>query len=302
MSMSSPFSVSPVRRALIAALLVAACAVSGAAGAAEFKSDRITVTTQGSGSDVVLVPGMASSPRVWTELMAAIPGHRYHLVKVNGFAGAPTAGNGSGLVVSAVAEEVARYMGESNLKKVPVIGHSMGGTVTLMVAARHPESVQKLMVVDMVPFLGQLFGPPGTTAQSIKPVADGILARMQAATPDARTKGNVAMIASMVKTEGKRAGALDDAQTSDPDVVARVYNELIVTDLGPELGGIKAPATILFVTPAGVPMTDAQMTKVYEDAYAPLKGAKVKHIANSAHFIMWDQPAAFQAEVKAFLN
>ena len=68
------------------------------------------------------------------------------------------------------------------------------------------------------------------------------------------------------------------------------------------LGGIKAPATILFVTPAGVPMTDAQMTKVYEDAYAPLKGAKVKHIANSAHFIMWDQPAAFQAEVKAFLK
>lgn len=301
-SISSPFAVSPVRRTLIATLLAASVALSASAGAADFKSDRITVTAQGSGSDVVLIPGMASSPRVWTELMTAVPGHRYHLVKVNGFAGATKGANGSGLVVSAVAEEVARYMAESDLKKVPVIGHSMGGTVTLMVAARHPESVQKLMVVDMVPFLGQLFGPPGTTAQSIKPMADSILARMQTATPEARGKANTAMIASMVKTEGKRAGALEDAQTSDPDVVARVYNELIVTDLGPELGGIKAPATILFVTPAGVPMSDAQMTKVYEDAYAPLKGAKVKHIANSAHFIMWDQPAAFQAEVKRFLD
>lgn len=292
---------SPVRRSLLAAAL-AACALSASAFAAPFASERITVTTQGTGSDVVLIPGMGSSPRVWAELMAAVPGHRYHLVKVNGFAGAPKSGNGAGAVVAPVAEEVARYMAASGLKPTPVIGHSMGGTVTLMLAARHPEAVSRLMVVDMIPFLGQLFGPPGTTAQSIKPTADAILARMQAATPEARSASSTAMIKSMVNTEAMRAGALDDSLTSDQDVVARVYHELIVTDLAPELGAIKAPATVLFVTPPSVPLTEAQMTAVYQGAYASLKGAQIKYIPASAHFIMWDQPARFQAEVKAFLD
>ena len=301
MPVLSPSITSPVRRTLFAAVL-AACAWSGSAFAAPFASDRITVTTQGTGSDVVLIPGMASSPRVWAELMAAVPGHRYHLVKVNGFAGAPKRGNSAGNVVAPVAEEVARYMAQSGLKKTPVIGHSMGGSVTLMLAARHPDAVGKIMVVDMVPFLGQLFGPPGTTAQSVKPTADAIFARMQAASPEARRTSSAAMIKSMVNTESMRAGALEDTLTSDQDVVARVYQELIVTDLGPELGAIKAPATVLFVTPAGMPITEAQMTATYQGAYAALKGVQLKYIPGSAHFIMWDQPARFQAEVKAFLD
>ena len=36
-------------------------------------------------------------------------------------------------------------------------------------------------------------------------------------------------------------------------------------------------------------------------SFGALKGVKLKRIPDSAHFIMWDQPAAFQAEVKAFL-
>ena len=36
--------------------------------------------------------------------------------------------------------------------------------------------------------------------------------------------------------------------------------------------------------------------------YAPLKQAKVQRIDGSFHFIMIDQPAAFQAAVEAFLK
>lgn len=266
---------------------------------------RISVTVEGSGSDVVLIPGLNSSPRVWREMIKALPGHRYHLVQVNGFAGAAPGANVEGPVAAPVAEDIARYI-ETNItgKKLPppaLIGHSMGGTIGLMVASRHAAVVKRLMVVDMVPFLGALFGPPGTTAASITPTADGILAGMRAAEPEARRARAVATINSMINTVALRAGAIEDSLTSTPDVSARAYHELVVTDLRPELVKISAPLAVLYVAPKGL-LTAEQADAVYQGAYAPVKGARLKRVDDSAHFIMWDQPALFQAEVKQFLD
>ncbi len=47
---------------------------------ASFSSERISVKTQGAGGDVILIPGLNSSPRVWAEMIAAVPGYRYHLL------------------------------------------------------------------------------------------------------------------------------------------------------------------------------------------------------------------------------
>lgn len=266
---------------------------------------RISVTVEGSGSDVVLIPGLNSSPRVWRELIKATPGHRYHLVQVNGFAGTAPAANVEGLVAAPVAEEIARYIDANitgkKLKRPALIGHSMGGTIGLMVASRHPAQVDRLMVVDMVPFLGALFGPPGTTAASITPTADGILAAMRAAEPEARRTRAIGTINSMVNTESMRAGAIDDSLTSTADVSARAYHELVVTDLRAELAKISAPLTVLYIAPKGL-MTAEQADAAYKNAYAAVKTLRLKRIDDSAHFIMWDQPAAFQDEVRQFLK
>lgn len=270
--------------------------------AADFSSDRITVKTEGEGRDVILVPGLSSSPRVWAELVKAVPGYRYHLVQVSGFAGQAKGGNTEGAVAAPVAEEVARYIQQQGLKKPVLIGHSMGGSIGMMVAARHPQAISSLMVVDMLPFLGAMFGPPGTTSQSIKPMADDMLAKMRNAEPAARAKRTEATINSMINTLAMRPGALDDAQKSDPDVSARAYHELIITDLTPELKNILVPTTVLYVLPNGVPLTEAQMDVFYKGVYASVKNVTLKRIPSSAHFIMWDQPEQFQTEVKAFLN
>ena len=73
-------------------LLFAANAAAAQPSAA-FTSDRISVETRGSGPDVVLIPGLTSSPRAWESTVAAVPGYRYHLVQVAGFAGAPAEAN-----------------------------------------------------------------------------------------------------------------------------------------------------------------------------------------------------------------
>lgn len=289
------------RRTFLASLFALAACALAPAFAADFNSGRISVKTVGEGSDVILIPGLGSSPRVWREMIAAVPGHRYHLVQLAGFAGQATRANTEGAVAAPVAEEIARYIASSGLQKPAVIGHSMGGTMGLMLAARHPELVSGLMVVDMLPFLGVMMGPPGTTPQSLKPTADAMLTQFRSADPAARQARTTATIASMVDTVAMRPGAFDDSISSDQDVTARAFHELVLTDLTPELGKIGAPTTVLYVMPKAPGVTAEKIDGWYKAAYAPLKGVTLKRVDGSAHFIMWDKSEQFQNEVRAFL-
>ena len=106
----------------------------------------------------------------------------------------------------------------------------------------------------------------------------------------------------MISTESERAGPIADGIASDPNATANAFSELIVTDLRPELGAIKVPTEVLYVTPKGAPFTDAQLDEAYKTSYAAIEGVKLERVPNSAHFIMLDQPDAFAEKVKAFLG
>lgn len=283
--------------AFIAALFAAPALAQDA-----FASDRISVTAEGEGPDVVLIPGLTSSPAAWSEVTPELPGYRYHFVQVKGFAGTAPEGNAQGDVLSGVAEEIARYIDEGGLDRPAVVGHSMGGTLALMIGARHPGVVSKVMVVDQLPFMGAVYGPPGTTAESVRPTADKLREAMLARSPEEHEVQLAAMTASMVKAEAKRAAVLESAVKSDRAVTAQAFHELIVTDLGPELPNIAVPVKVLYVTPAGIPFTDAQIDDFYRMVYAPVKQVELVRIPDSAHFIMYDNPERFVAELKAFLG
>jgi pimeloyl-ACP methyl ester carboxylesterase len=259
--------------------------------AASFASDRITVRTEGSGPDVVLIPGLNSSPRAWASTVAAVPGYRYHLVQLSGFAGQPAGANGTGAVIPPVAEEIARYIKETGLQRPAIVGHSLGGTLGIMIAERHPDVLSRLMVVDMLPYLGLGIAGPNASPEAVRAMADRMTAGAASATPEQRRQRSVATIDGMVKNAAMRPVGLEDSLASDPEVSARVYREIIMTDLRPELGNIAVPVTVLFARP--------QVTgKAWFD---PVQQLTIKGIPDSAHFIMWDQPARFQAELKAFL-
>jgi pimeloyl-ACP methyl ester carboxylesterase len=288
---------------LAGSLLLAACVTPGQpVPSAKFSSARISVTTSGSGQDVILIPGLGSSSEIWAETAAAVPGYRYHFVQVAGFAGAPAGENSSGLVMARVAEEIARYIREAGLSRPALIGHSMGGSVAMMVAARNLDAVSRLMVIDMLPFLGAFFGPPGTTADGVRATADALRDKALANTEEERRRSVEASIATMVMDESRRADPIRHGLTSDRDVAARAYHELITTDLRPELGKIRVPVKVLYVQTPNLPLNEAQFDAFYKASYAGLPQAELKRIPNSYHFIMFDQPQRFAEEVRAFLS
>lgn len=288
--------------ALLLLMPLAACATATAAPPAPaFTSDRIGVTVVGSGPDVVLIPGLSSEPQVWQSTIAAVPGYRYHLIHVSGFAGRPAGANASGPVLIPVAEEIARYIREARLDRPAVVGHSMGGSWAMLVAGRNPGLVGKVMVVDMMPFLGGMFGGPTATAESVRPIAEQIRTMLGSASGEMRRQQITQTIATMVRTEGLRPGVVAQSLASDPAVAAQGFYDLIVTDLRPDLANIDVPLTVLWVYPPGAPISEAQMTQYYQLSYGGVRGAVIRRIPESYHFIMFDQPEAFQRELVEFL-
>jgi pimeloyl-ACP methyl ester carboxylesterase len=133
--------------------------------------DRISVTVEGTGPDVILIPGLASSRDVWSGLAAKLrQNHRLHLVQVAGFAGSPAIADPDEKVAAPTAMAVADYSRRERLKMPTIIGHSLGGEVALMLGARYPDQVGRLLIVDALPFYSLLIDP-ATTSDSVKPQA-----------------------------------------------------------------------------------------------------------------------------------
>jgi len=265
----------------LGAAILIGCTPTSAPAEPPFQPTRFTVEVKGSGPDVILIPGLTAGPDVWAGTVTSVPGYRYHLVHVRGMAGAPAGPNAAGAVVAGVADELVRYIASRRIRPA-LVGHSMGGTLAMMVAARAPTAVSRVMVVDMLP---QPAGLLGGNAQQMGGLADRL--RDLTASPGGRR-----LFADLI-------GSLGTSGNSDPDVVARAMHELSSLDLTPELPRIAAPLTVVYANgdAATRPRTEASYTR----AYAPAPGAQLVRIDGSGHMIMYDQPRAFHAAVRSFL-
>ena len=275
------------------------------------ESSRLSVITLGEGPDVIFIPGLSSTRRVWNAAADQLAKtHRVHLVQLRGF-GEEAGANASGPVLQPFVDDLAGYIRLQGIEKPAIVGHSMGGLAALMLAADHPALPGKLMIVDALPFIGPLFGADSVDA--IRPQADRMRAMLleQAAkvTPDFALKAYCpATLPAPAVPRGNMtnsgAGAClvtHGARVSDLRVVAQAMHDDMVTDLRPRLGEIKAPVTMLYPQDDRL-LTEAVATRIYSDAYAGLPGAKLVRVPGSYHFIMQDQPERFATELATFLK
>ena len=102
------------------------------------------------GEAVVLLHGLGSSHRDWEAQIDALSrSHRVVALDLRGHGQSPSAA--LGVTMDDLAEDVAaalaaRYIGPSR-----VIGWSLGGLVATLLAAKHPELVRSLVIVNSPP-------------------------------------------------------------------------------------------------------------------------------------------------------
>lgn len=283
-----------MRRFITAAIAAIAFALPAVA------QERFIATVTGQGPDVILIPGLASSDAVWDATVEQLKStHRLHVVNVRGFAGVPAGANAEGPVLQSVIDEVAAYAG--TLDRPALVGHSIGGLISLEVAAKTPDAIGRVMVVDALPFYSLLFNPAVTVEMSA-PYAEQTRTQLLTMTDQQFAAAQTQTMAIMTKTASARPMLTDWSVTSDRRVVAQLMYEVTLDDARPRLPAIKAPVTVLYAWDAAMGRPATAVDAIYAAPYAGLSGAKLKRIDGSFHFIQLDQPDVFASEISAFLK
>lgn len=295
--------------ALFAGLIASPANAAEPCPAGLVEGKRITVLVEGDGPDVVLIPGLSSPRGVWGATADRLKSsHRLHRVQIRGF-GDDAGVNAEGPVLDPMMREVADYIDDcitDQGRAAPaIIGHSMGGLTGLMIAARAPGEVARLMIVDALPFIGTLFNP-AATAESTKPQAEQMAAMMRAqygqpapATP-VTDPGPASMAAGMSNSAAGRTAIAGWMRQADPRVTAQVFYDVMTTDMRGELGAVAVPVTLLYAQDDAL-MTPERAKAAFEPQYAGLARFSAHMVPGSRHFIMLDQPEAFAKAVDAFL-
>jgi pimeloyl-ACP methyl ester carboxylesterase len=277
-----------------------AAPAAAATASAATVMDHISIEVTGSGSPVFLIPGLSSPRATWEGVVPELAKtHRVYLVQVNGFGGDAPGANLKPGILDGVVADLDAYIAKNNIKGAALVGHSMGGLVGLMFAKAHPDHVSRLMIVDSLPFLGMLFGPT-LTVPMVEPQGKAMRDQMMSAYGKPADAAPAEATANRLALKpDSRAKVKAWVMAADPRVSGEAMYEDLTTDLRPDLASIKTPITLVYPTSGETP---DKAGALYHGAYAAAANVTYVGVADSAHFVMLDQPAVFAAALKAFAD
>jgi len=113
-------------------------------------SDKYLFASQiGSGKPVLILHGLLGSSDNWTTIARDLADH-YTVFSLD-LRNHGRSFKSDHFDYPIMAEDVRAFIQQYNLKKVSVIGHSMGGKVAMQLAFLYPEFLHNLVVVDIAP-------------------------------------------------------------------------------------------------------------------------------------------------------
>jgi len=268
-----------------------------------FEGELFTATTDGEGRDVLFVHGLAASPECWEESGEYL-GHgvRTHAVHMRGFSGLAPSGFRSPMnFLKPTADALAGYIRLQRTGPVAVVGHSMGGIVSLILARDHADVVDRLMVVDVPAYFSVLINPFATPS-SMAPLAQhSRRTYIEKSKPDLQDELR-RTTEKLVRDPAQVARIVRWGMTSDRQTTADVMAEVMVTDLRGDLQKIQAPVDVLYAWDRASPVGKLALDQVYASSYSGLQRGRKQRIDDARHYLMLDQPAAFYSAVSEWLS
>jgi len=256
------------------------------------------IEVSGKGPALLLIPGYSCSGEVWKETVAILnKQYECHVLTLAGYAGQPAIDTP---VLKTVKGDIIRYVKDKKLTKPVLVGHSLGAFMSIWVASEAPELFGKLVCVDGVPFISAL-GRPQITVDSVKnnPAFNPeLVIRNFMNLPDKGFIDQTAMAMRWQVADTVRARQIAIWQyKSDRKTLATTLLEMSTTDLRAALKQIPQPVLVM----GSIYQTKEQSERWLKLQYEQTPDLEIK-VADSKHFIMYDQPNWFITELTAFLN
>jgi len=205
------------------------------------QTKAIKVEKVGKGEVVLFLPGFTNPGTIWKETSENLKTKgEYHFFSYAGF-------NGIKPIempwYETIKKSVLDYIQDNKLKDLTIIGHSMGGTLGIDIAAEIPSTVKKLIIVDALPNLREVM-MPGVPVEQI--IYDSAYNKQMLKMSDAQFKGMASMMASNMTLRTDKVEMLSNWRLeADRKTYVYGYTDLLKLDLRPVLKKIKAKTHIL---------------------------------------------------------
>lgn len=263
------------------------------------KQQAFDVKVIGKGQPIILIPGYSCSGDVWNETVEHLKNkYELHVLTLAGFAGVKPIDDEE--ILKTVRDQIIQYVKDKKLKKPMLIGHSLGAFMTLWLQSTEPDLFGKGICVDGLPFISAI-GNPAATVESLKANPqfnkEGVIAYFKSLPNEGYIKNTTKAMMNQVSDSVHAKKIAEWSFNSDRKTLGSTYIEMATTDLRKDIANIKSPILIM----ASVFQTKENSEKVYSEQYILLKNKTIK-VADSKHFIMYDQPQWFFNEMDAFLK
>ncbi len=250
----------------------------------------IHYSVEGQGPDVVFVHGWAASRRMWGQVTSQLAAHyRCWSLDLPGCGDSDTPTD-HWFSIPNLTATVRGFMNAHHLRRVRLVGHSMGGMISLNLAARHPELIERLVAIN-----------PVVTGNSH-------LRRLAETGARRRLLGWLLRISPRVLTPLLSTGAslrvqgvhhirrrTEDFFKVSPGALLSSGRAIVAYDLSPLLMRITAPTLVIVGDrDLNVPTSEGKL------AVRQIKDARL-HVVRAGHMVTDDRPGDVVQQLLGFL-
>jgi pimeloyl-ACP methyl ester carboxylesterase len=274
---------------------------------------RLHYVEQGSGPPVLLLHGFPEYSGAWHGVMERLaPQVRAIALDTRGIGQSDAAADVQGYDIAELVRDVKDVVAALGYRKVTLVGHDWGGFIAWKVAIRHPELLDRLVIVNAA-HTGVLERLLHEDAEQAK-ASQYMLAFRSERGEELVSRNDFAGFRREMLEPARAAGSLSDAQADDylrlwrdSKSVSAGLNYYRANKSGPPSGDDRAPRP-LDATRVTVPTLviwgdqDIYFTpRTLELLPTVVPDLAVRRFADSSHWIVHQQPGAVADLIAAFV-
>lgn len=250
----------------------------------------VKITGHGKQS-IIFIPGFACSGDEWNETRALFENNYVcYTLTMAGFAGMAPQPDPSFVNWE---NAIAGYVKAHHIGKPVIIGHSMGGGLSLALAADYPGLFSGIVVVDALPCLMAMSDPDFKQKENID---TSMVNKIVAESDDIFYRNAKMAVSHLCADTGRLAAIVNWSVKSDRRTYAMLYADFSNTDLREKISHIECPALILLESyfKNFKPQIEAQ--------YKNLKSGNLQYADKGLHFIMYDDFDWYKNQLLNFIK